>query len=180
MVVGIVGTNAALGANGPFTASYLAGRAAVWAKLTAICAYSTAWAHCKVGKSQHNGRKGYLSLRDPYLGPNNVDLMASASEKILQNAVYHGEQNNNTFERCVRIQKAQHTILENLEEHGYKGIDERSNFWYLIEGIKPGALNAVNATILTSAPYCQYYDASLIIYKDYINQAQDTNVELNI
>ena len=52
--------------------------------------------------------------------------------------------------------------------------------WYLIAGIKYGALKSVKATILESAPYRQGYDASLILYKDYIKQTQDKNVELNI
>ena len=78
--------------------------------------------------------------------------MASAGEKILQNVVYHGEQNNNTLERYVTIQKDQHTILENLEEHGYKVIDERSKVWYLIAGKKYGTLKSVKATILHHSP----------------------------
>ena len=67
-----------------------------------------------------------------------------------------------------------------MVEHGYKGIDECSKVQYLIAGIKYGALKSVKATILESAPYCQGYDASLILYKDYIKQTQDKNVELNI
>ena len=57
-------------------------------------------------------------MHDHYLGLNNVDHMAAAAKNILQNAVYHGKRNNNTFERCFMIQKEQHDILENLEEHG--------------------------------------------------------------
>ena len=70
--------------------------------------------------------------------------------------------------------------MENLEEHGYKGIDESSKVWYLIAGIKSGALNSVKDEIFAPAPYCQDYDASVILYKDYIKQAQDTSVELYI
>ena len=46
--------------------------------------------------------------------------MVSSAEKIIQNAVYHGERNNNTFESYVTIQKEQHTILEHLEDNVYK------------------------------------------------------------
>ena len=67
-----------------------------------------------------------------------------------------------------------------MEEHGYKFIDERSNIRYLILGIKSSILNSVKHKILASAPYCQGYDASLISYKDDINQAQNMNFELNI
>ena len=54
--------------------------------------------------------------------------------------------------------------MENLEEHGYKGIDERLKVWYLIAGIKYGALNSVNITILAYSPYCQDFDASVTLY----------------
>ena len=70
--------------------------------------------------------------------------------------------------------------MENLEEHGYKGINERLKVQYLIAGTKSVELNSVKAKILAYAPYCQDYDASVILYKDYIKQAQDTSVELDI
>ena len=78
-------------------------RDTVWEKLTSIFEDSTAWTYCKVGKRQINGRNGYLALRDNYLGTNNVDHIASEAENIIQNTVYHGERNNNTFERYVTI-----------------------------------------------------------------------------
>ena len=67
-----------------------------------------------------------------------------------------------------------------MVEHGYKGIDECSKVQYLIAGIKYGALNSGKATILVSAPYQQDYYASVILYKDYIKQAQYMNVDLDI
>ena len=78
------------------------------------------------------------------------------------------------------IQKDQHTILVNLEEHGYKGINEYSKVCYLIAGIKSVALNSIKAKILASAQYCQYYDVIVIIYIDYIKKAHDTNSKFNI
>ena len=90
------------------------------------------------------------------------------------------ERKNNTFERYITIKKEQHTILENLEENGYIGINERSKVWYLIAGIKYGALNSVNTTALASSPLCQDFDACMTLYRDYIKQAQDMKVELNI
>ena len=85
-VAGVVSTTVYLEASGPFTATYLTDRATVWA-LTDIFADSTAWTYCRVGKSQRNGSKGYLSLRDHYLRPNNVYHMESADKKILHSVV---------------------------------------------------------------------------------------------
>ena len=106
--------------------------------------------------------------------------MEYLSENSLQNAVYHREKNNNTFDKYVMIQKELHIILENLEQHGYKIIDDHLKVQLLLAGIKYGSLKSVKSTILASAPYRQDYDANVIIYKDYIKQAQNTNVEFNI
>ena len=46
MVGGIVGTTAALEANGNFTASYLTDWDIFWAKMTAISVDSRAWTYC--------------------------------------------------------------------------------------------------------------------------------------
>ena len=112
---GLKGTLEALEEKIPFTSLYLTDRATVWGNLTDIFADSTAWTYCKVGKRHHNDRKGYLSLYDHFLGPNNVYHTESAAKKILHNKVYHGKQNNKTFERYVTIQKDHNTILENLK-----------------------------------------------------------------
>ena len=71
-------------------------------------------------------------------------------------------------------------IYLNLEQYRYKCIDERSKVWYLIVGIESVELNSGKSTILVFAPYRQDYDASVILYKYYIKQAKDMNIELNI
>ena len=70
--------------------------------------------------------------------------------------------------------------MVSLGENGYKGIDAYSKFWFLIAGIKSGALNSIKTKILASAPHRQEFDTSVTLYKDYIKQVQDTNDELNI
>ena len=71
----------------------------------------------------------------------------------------------NIFDGYVTLIKEQHTILEKLEEHGYKVINECLKVWYLIAGIKYGALNSVNNTIQETSPYYQDFDASVTLYK---------------
>ena len=161
VVEGTVGSTAALEANGPFTASYLTNQDKISGKMTGIFSDYTAWTYCKVGKGQHNDRKVYLALYNNFLVLNNVDHMESAAENMIQNSAYHGEQKNDTFERYVTIQKEQHTILEHLEDHDYKGINERLKVLYLIAGIKSGTLNSVKSTILASAPYHRDHYASV-------------------
>ena len=105
MVAGAVINPAALEANGPLTASYLTDWDTVWGKLTAIFADYTAWEYREVGKRQLNARKVSLAFYDKFLKLINYDHMLYVSENIIQNAVYHGERKNNTFERYVMIQK---------------------------------------------------------------------------
>jgi hypothetical protein len=62
-----------------------------------------------------------------FLGPNNVDNMATMAEDTkLKSAVYNGEQSRWDFERYINVQKAQHSIMEGLVEHGYTGINPHS------------------------------------------------------
>ena len=67
-----------------------------------------------------------------------------------------------------------------MEKHGYKVINECLKVWYVIAVIKYGAFKYINTTILADSPYCQDFDASVILYKYYITQSKDMNVELNI
>ena len=67
-----------------------------------------------------------------------------------------------------------------MEDHGYKSINDISKVWYLISGVKYDALNSVKTVVLAPTTYCQYFDARVPLYKDYIQQAQYTEVELNI
>ena len=65
-----------------------------------------------------------MALDDHYLGPNNVDNMASLAEKKLAMMTYTGEHRCWTFKKYITLHKDQHSILEGLTEHGYVGIDE--------------------------------------------------------
>ncbi len=62
------------------------------------------------------------------------------------------------MEKYVTAHKEQHTILHNLEAHGYKGIDDWSKVRYVQDGIKIDKLDSVKTTILSSAKYCQSFD----------------------
>ena len=79
------------------------------------------------------------------------------------------------------VHKEQHHVLISLEEHGYKGIDERSKVRHLIEGIKSAKLDTIKATILSSSEYRNSFDGCVTLYKDFIKQSEgqlDMNVSL--
>ena len=76
-----------------------------------------------------DGREAFKGLYDHYLGPNNVDIMASAAEKTMQTTVYNGEMKCWDFEKFVNLHKQQHSILDSLVLHGYAGINVRDVTW---------------------------------------------------
>ena len=72
------------------------------------------------------------------------------SEKGLELAVWSGDTKRYTFDDYVSIHLNHHSILSDLNYHGYAGIDERSKVRHLLKGIKTFKLDAVKTTILAS------------------------------
>ena len=69
--------------SGPFTEIYLSDRMRVWDLLSSMLGETDASAVIKPFKNNCNGRGAFLTLLDHYLGPNNVDHMATEMEKTL-------------------------------------------------------------------------------------------------
>ena len=152
--------------DGPFTDSFISDRMALWRLGASLFKNTEAWPYYKVGKKNEDGRKGFRSVWNHYLGPNNVDHMASAAEKVLATASYHGEKKSWNFEKYATLHMEQHNILESLVEHGYTGIDARSKVRYLNDGIKTSALDAVKNHILSD----NILRGEFSLYKDFIKQ----------
>ena len=176
---GAAGANEELEANGPFVDSCVTDRTAAWDKIAILFQTHESWTHAKPARRTRNGRLGYFNVFNHYLGPNNVDHMASKAERRLRDVSYHGEKRNWNFEKHVTVHKEQHFILQNLEEHGYNGIDDRSKVRYLIDGIKTSKLDTIKATILSSAVFRTDFDGCVTLYKDFIKQS-DGHLELKV
>ena len=174
-----VGNVAELEANGPFVDSYMTDRTMAWDKIANIFQDHQAWTYAKSARRSRNARKGYLGIYDHYLGPNNVDHMASKAERCLQTTCYRGETKGWNFEKYVTLHKEQHHVLEGLEMHGYKGIDDRSKVRYLNDGIKTTKLDTIKAAILASSNHRSDFDGCVTLYKDFMTQS-DTQPELRI
>ena len=104
--------------------NFLADNIKVWELLSGLTCKHTCWTYLKLFQRTRDGRGAFLVLRDDYLGPNNVDNMASLAEKKLAMTTYTGERRHWTFKKYITLHKDQHSILEGLTEHGYVGIDE--------------------------------------------------------
>ena len=97
--------------------------------------------------------------------------MFPSAEKNLKDAVFKGEAKKFNFEMYVRIHINQHQILNDLKEHRYAGIDERSKVSHLTDVIKNTALDSVKNTILVSATLCSDFIGCVALFKDFIHQS---------
>ena len=113
--------------------TYLVSREKVYDIISRITRDHASWTYVKPAQKSRDGRKAYMGLYDHYLGPNNVDNMATQAEHKLTNMVYNGEQRRWDFERYVNVHKQQHSIMEGLVEHGYTGINPRLKVRYLLD-----------------------------------------------
>ena len=129
-----------------------------WGMIYAIKIYLDCWNYVKSDQRTRYGRKAYSELWDRFLGPDNVDIMASEAERLLIATHYSDEHNRFDFERYMKIQKDQHQILEGLKEHGHVGINIRSQVRHLIASIKITELDAFKAQIMATASLRTDYD----------------------
>ena len=164
-------------------AIYLVNRGKVWDIISKITREHPCWTYVKPAQKTRDGRMAYNGLYLHYLGPNNVDNMATMAEQKLKDTVYNGEQRRWDFEKCVNVHKQQHSVMEGLVEHGYTGIDPRSKVRYLLDGIKTDKFDAVKTRIMSDERLRNDFDACVTLYQDYIRQTskmKTTNATVNI
>ena len=173
------GALAELELNGPFVDSYITDRTLAWDKLAPLFQTHESWTYFKSARKTRNGRMAFKAVFNHYLGPNNVDHMATKAERKLRDTIYRAETRQFNFEKYVTLHKTQHQVLLSLEDYGYRGIDERSKVRYLIDGIKTTKLDTIKAAIIGSAEYRSDFDACVTLYKDFLKQV-DMQPELKI
>jgi hypothetical protein len=157
-----------------YTPVFKADNKALWLKLAAMTRDKPCWTYIRPFQRVQDGRKAFWALYDHYLGPSNVDHMASRAEGKLQSTTYTGETKRWNFERYVAMHVDQHTILHGLERYGYCGIDPQSKVRYLMGGIKTTTLDSIKATVYSNPDLRKDFAATAGLYKDYIEQAKAT------
>jgi hypothetical protein len=98
---------------------YLVNCEKFWDIISKITRDHSAWTYTRPAQKTRDSRMANNGLYQHFLGPNNVDNMATQAEDKLKNTVYNGEQHRWDFERYVNVHKQQHSIMEGLTEHGY-------------------------------------------------------------
>ncbi|KAI2512329.1 Reverse transcriptase (RNA-dependent DNA polymerase) [Fragilaria crotonensis] len=134
-------------------AIYLVNRGKVWDIISKITREHPCWTYVKPAQKTRDGRMAYNGLYLHYLGPNNVDNMATMAEQKLKDTVYNGEQRRWDFE--IR---------------------------YLLDGIKTDKFDAVKTRIMSDERLRNDFDACVTLYQDYIRQTskKTTNATVNI
>lgn len=169
------------GADTPFTPTYQADVEKVWEIISSLTRDKDCWTYVKPAQRRKDGRAAYWNLHNHYLGPGNVDNMANAAERKLQRTTYIGEKKRWNWEKYTKVHADQHQILNDLVEHGYSGIDERSKVRHLIDGIKTPKLDSVKTQVMASPTLRTDYDAVVQLYKDFIEQqATDDKQDIQV
>ena len=148
--------------------------ARVWALIAGLTQEKPAWTIVKPFQAKKDGRGAFQGLWNHYLGPNNIDNLATEAESALEKSSYMGETKRWNFDQYVRLHMDQHQILSSLTSHGYAGIDERSKVRHLMAGIKTDKLDTIVAQILSNADLRVNFTHCVTLYKDYISQARHT------
>jgi hypothetical protein len=151
--------------------AYVANREKVYEIIAKMTRDHACWTYVKPAQRTRDGRMAYLGLYQHFLGPNNVDNMATMAEDKLKSTVYNGEQRRWDFEKYINVHKSQHSIMEGLVEHGYTGIDPRSKVRYLLDGIKTDKFDSVKTRIMSDATLRNDFDACVTLYQDFIRQS---------
>ena len=145
----------------------------VWNKLALLLREKDCWTYVRHTTRTRDGRTAFIALKSHFLGPNNIDHLATSAEKKLKSTSYTNETRRWNFEKYVKTHVDQHTILTDLTRHGYAGIDPRSKVRYQLDGIKTSNLDHVKTRILSNANLRSDFDACVTLYQDFIKQTDE-------
>ena len=119
-------------------------------------------------------------LYNHYLGVNNVNNMALEAELTLANGRYQGETNRWSFEKLVRQQVDQHSVLKGLKYHGHCGIDPGSEVQYFLATIKTSTLDLVKTQKVANHPELGTdFHRCVNLFKDFIKQSATLQIALD-
>ena len=162
------------------TQNYKDDNITVFNKLSNMLRDKDCWTYMQRAQRTRDGRLAFMSLKEHYLGKNNVDNLATYSERKLQSTSYTGEGRRWNFEKYVKTHVDQHQVLTDLTRHGYAGIDPRSKVRYLLDGIKTNALAAVKTQIMADSRLRNDFDACVNLFQDFIKQTNNEPRQSNI
>lgn len=161
-------------ANGISTPTFTTDNHRVFELLASLTRDKDCWTYVRPSQRTRNGRLAYMALYDHYLGPNNLDHMASQAEGKLKSTRYYGEKKRWNFEKFARVHVEQHTILEGLALHGHAGIDERSKVRHLLDGIMTKDMDSVKTQVMADATLRGDFTRVVTLCQDYLKASQNS------
>ena len=84
------------------------------------------------------------------------------------------------LEKHILTHLKAHTILEDLKEFGYNGIDERSKVCKFVDSIKTKSLDTIKGQIMASAELRTNFDKCTTLFKDFLAQDKIIGVEQSV
>jgi hypothetical protein len=145
-----------------------------------ICGKHYCFVYIKPVLRTRNGRDGYMLLFDHFLGPNNVGNISSAADTKLTGTLYIIEKKRFTWDKYVRFQTEQHSVLNGLKDYGYAGIDDSSKVRHLLKGIKTTELDVCKTQLTTSPSLRDDFGATVELYSTFIKHIKAENPQLNV
>jgi hypothetical protein len=127
-------------------------------------------------KNQQDGVGAYHSLRNHYLGPNNVNKIAAELEKEYNNLAYSHETSRWNFEKYVGKHEELNNVAQTLVPHGYGAADEGSRVRRLVAGIRTNSLDTTKGQILSDINLSKNFDRSESLFKDFIAQTKSMSM----
>ena len=103
--------------------------------------------------------------------------MATMAEAKIRATTYTGEKHRWNFEKYMKVLVDQHTVLENLPQHGYDGVDLQTKVRHLVDGIKTDKLDSIKMAIMASAALRIDFFSFVNLFKDFIKQTGASNVK---
>jgi hypothetical protein len=113
-----------------------------------------------------DGPAAFYSLRQHYLGVNNVNNMATKLEAEFEAP----ETRRWNFEKYVGTHVELYNTAQDLVAYGYAGIDNTSRVRKLLNGIKTDTLDAVRNQVMSDQALASDFDRVVNLFKDFLVQ----------
>jgi hypothetical protein len=152
----------------------------VWSYMPNFSRDHDRWTYVKPAQRTKDRRRAFLLMWNHFLGPNNVDRMASEAEAKLGSVSYTGERKKWTWEKYVHIHAEQHAVLNGLTGYGYSGIANGTTVRKLMAGINTDALDTVKDAVLSIPALRTNYHDVVTLYGDFIKQQKIESTSMNV
>jgi hypothetical protein len=141
----------------------------VWNILYEMFGQTSAWLHATSTRKEKNGCKLYHLLFAHHLGSDHVNHLANKMEARLASLTYRGKQKNWDWSQYTDAHIKQHTITNNLMEHGYSGLNKRSKVCHLLTGIQDNAVQPMVCQVLAMREDEKTFTTCLALFADFIH-----------